>query len=81
MVPEYLSEIPRDPFDGASLRYRLVDGLPLIWSVGPDRIDQSGLTFDGSEAPRWLVPRRNDGLIGAEDLVLWPLATSDTSGE
>ena len=81
MVPEYLSEIPRDPFDGESLRYRLVDGLPLIWSIGADRIDQSGATFDGSEASRWLVPRRNDGLIGAEDLVLWPLATSDTSGE
>ncbi len=81
MVPEYLSEIPRDPFDGESLRYRLVDGLPLIWSIGADRIDQSGATFDGSEASRWLVPRRNEGLIVAEDLVLWPLATSDTSRE
>ena len=81
MVPESISEIPRDPFDGEPLRYRLVDGLPLIWSVGPDRIDQSGATFDDSEASRWLVPRRNEGLIVAEDLVLWPLATSDASDE
>ena len=81
MVPGYLSEIPRDPFDGESLRYRLVDGLPLIWSVGADRIDQSGATFDGSQAPPWLVPRKDDGLIVAEDLVLWQLATPGTSGE
>ena len=81
MIPESLSEIPRDPFDGESLRYRIVDGLPLIWSVGPDRIDQSGATFDGSEAPRWFVPRRNDAPGVAEDLVFWPLATSDTSDE
>jgi hypothetical protein len=45
LVPAYLREIPKDPFDGRPLRLnRLVDGL-VIYSVGPDGEDNGG-TFD-----------------------------------
>jgi hypothetical protein len=37
LVPEYLREVQRDPFDGAALRYRRLENAIVIYSVGPDR--------------------------------------------
>jgi hypothetical protein len=43
LVPEFLSEIPRDPVDGKSLRYRTNwEGTFLLYSVGEDGNDNGG---------------------------------------
>ena len=42
LVPEYLSEVPRDPFDGAPFRYSADKGL--IWAVGKNLTDEGGST-------------------------------------
>jgi hypothetical protein len=42
LVPRYLDAVPSDPFDGQPLRRRRwADGL-VIYSLGPDRIDDGG---------------------------------------
>jgi hypothetical protein len=60
LVPRFLAAIPRDPFDGAPLRYALRDGVPLMWSIGNDRIDDGGRpaageedTLDSPKMSRW----------------------------
>ncbi len=40
LVPEYLSEVPRDPFDGAPFRYSAEKGL--VWAVGKNLTDEGG---------------------------------------
>ncbi len=37
-----ISEIPLDPFDAKPLRYRRTETGFLLWSIGPDMIDQGG---------------------------------------
>ena len=79
LVPDLLPMVPPDRFDGNPLRYRLVDGRPLVYSVGSDRNDDQG------RAPRNKAGRRDpqrarlvsqgerepaDG-----DWVLWPAAS------
>lgn len=39
--------VGRDPFDGESLRYVLKDGIPMIYILGPDRIDDGGAWIKG----------------------------------
>jgi hypothetical protein len=47
LVPLYLREGQRDPFDGAALRYRRLEHGVVIYSVGPDGKDHGGqLTRD-----------------------------------
>jgi hypothetical protein len=36
LIPTYLANIPLDPFDGASLRYRRLEDGVVLYSVGPD---------------------------------------------
>ena len=40
LVPQYLAEVPRDPFDGAPFRYSKEKGL--AWSVGKNLTDEDG---------------------------------------
>lgn len=43
LVPEYLAEVPRDPFDGAPLRYiRHETGGYTVYTIGDDGIDHGG---------------------------------------
>jgi hypothetical protein len=42
LVPAYLDAVPLDPFDGRPLRYRLADGGVIVYSVGPDGVDNKG---------------------------------------
>jgi hypothetical protein len=42
LVPEFLPEVPTDPFDGASLRYRKTDTGYILYSVGRNRCDDGG---------------------------------------
>lgn len=41
-VPAFVKEVPQDPFDGKSLRYRSTKGGFLLYSVGPDLEDNGG---------------------------------------
>lgn len=42
LVPEFLPEVPLDPFDGKPLRFRLDSHEYRLYSVGSDGIDQGG---------------------------------------
>lgn len=76
LVPSLLPEVPRDRITGEAVRYRVDEGVPVVYSVGADRDDDGGVMVvedDGDAAPhlaaRWDVPvdRAHDG-----DWVLWP---------
>ncbi|HEY4311494.1 MAG TPA: hypothetical protein VGN12_18745 [Pirellulales bacterium] len=42
LVPDLLPAVPADRYDGQPLRYRLRDGRPVVYSIGPDRHDDGG---------------------------------------
>jgi hypothetical protein len=43
LAPMYLHQIPTDPFDGvAPLHYQLQGKKYLLWSIGPDGVDNHG---------------------------------------
>jgi hypothetical protein len=42
LVP-LIPSVPRDRYDGAAMRYSLIDGKPVLYSVGVDRDDDGGL--------------------------------------
>lgn len=42
LVPQFLSTVPIDPFDGAPLRYRKRERGYMVYSVGPDGQDDNG---------------------------------------
>ncbi len=47
LVPEYLKEIPLDPFDGKPFRYS--KSAKAVWAVGVDLKDHGGTMKDGAE--------------------------------
>ena len=47
LVPEFLPAVPQDPFTGGPLRYKLENDAYVIYSLGPDLIDN-----DGDDNPR-----------------------------
>jgi hypothetical protein len=57
LVPEYLSEIPRDLMDGAPLRYRRTESGYDLWSIGSDLKDDGGMILppkDSRAQPDWV---------------------------
>jgi len=42
LVPEFLGEVPTDPYNGSPLKYRRLDDGVVIYSVGPDCQDNGG---------------------------------------
>ncbi|MFN7137889.1 MAG: hypothetical protein ACK4UN_00965, partial [Limisphaerales bacterium] len=67
LVPDYLSQLPRDYFDGQTLRYKLqADGNFLLYSVGADLKDDGGEPTPNDRKQQWHHGR---------DLV-WPRAAS-----
>ena len=46
LVPEYLSAVPRDPFDGKPLRMVTRDGRLVFYSIGLDMKDDGGAALD-----------------------------------
>ena len=46
LVPDYLAAVPRDPFDGKTLRMVTRDGRLVFYSVGQDLKDDGGALFD-----------------------------------
>jgi hypothetical protein len=49
LVPEYLREVPRDPYDGNPLRYLPDQGM--VYAIGPDLVDRGGLPLTGRGEP------------------------------
>ncbi len=49
LAPEFLPSVPSDRINGEPLRYRLVDGKPLVYSVGVDRDDDWGRSAVGRD--------------------------------
>ena len=43
LVPDYLEELPHDPFDGQPLRYKVTDEHVIIYSVGENLTDDGGM--------------------------------------
>jgi hypothetical protein len=46
LVPQYMDDVPLDPFDGHPLRLVVRDNEALIYSIGPDLKDEGGVPFD-----------------------------------
>ncbi|MFT5387715.1 MAG: hypothetical protein ACI9E5_000849 [Candidatus Omnitrophota bacterium] len=48
LYPEYLSEVSKDPFnDFKDIKYIVKEDEVVIYSIGPDRVDQGGdIAFD-----------------------------------
>jgi len=46
LVPDYLIVAPTDPFDGKPLRFKSDDDKIVIYSVGPDAVDDGGAAYD-----------------------------------
>jgi len=51
LVPVYLETVPRDPFDGAPLRYRKLAPGFVVYSVGEDEKDDGGRQSEGYGGP------------------------------
>jgi hypothetical protein len=46
LVPAYLDAVPIDPFDGKPLRLAIKNNQWIIYSVGPDRVDDGGIEIN-----------------------------------
>ncbi|HET6575074.1 MAG TPA: hypothetical protein VFG68_15815 [Fimbriiglobus sp.] len=46
LVPEFIAEVPPDPYDGRPLRLKRTDGGLVLYSVGRDRKDDGGRPMD-----------------------------------
>lgn len=87
LVPNYLKSLPLDVVDGKAIRYRLIDGKPVVYSIGMDRVDNNGRPAMEGDSPartqQWTSAEAAarmvaDGFSNASkfdgDVVLWPRA-------
>ncbi len=84
LVPKFLPSVPPDRYDGKPIKYKLVSGKPLLYSVGADRKDDGGRLPEGSDHGKanrqayewWPANDVEVGLrekkIGDGDWILWP---------
>jgi hypothetical protein len=56
-LPEWIAEVPPDPFDGRPIRMRRVDGGIILYSIGRDRKDDGGHPWDDQKYEGDLVFR------------------------
>jgi len=49
LIPDYLTQIPQDPFDGKPLRYRVESDHYLVYSVGANGVDDGGKQSDDAD--------------------------------
>lgn len=64
LVPQYLPNLPRDPFDGKTLRYSVTAGGYLLYSIGLNSTDDGG-------SPDPLPGRKSRSIYDRKDIV-WP---------
>ena len=80
LTPLLLPSIPADRITGEPLHYRLIDGKPVLYSVGADRDDDGGRMamshgkIDLWNACRWDV-KAKDAMDG--DWVVYPLPKNE----
>jgi len=82
LTPDVLPELPTDRFTGEPLRYRLMEGRPLLYSHGTDRDDDGGVRPTGGNgvARMWSESAQLDSTTVTTawaaahdgDWVLWP---------
>lgn len=65
LIPQYLDDMPRDPFDGHPLRFIVRKNEALIYSIGPDLKDGGGAAFDSRKKTGDLVFTVNAGQNGS----------------
>ena len=46
LAPDYILTLPTDPFDGKPMKWKRTDHGIVIYSVGPDMVDDGGAPFD-----------------------------------
>ena len=51
-------DMPVDPFDGRPLRFRLEDGAVMVYSIGPNRVDDEGKDDGDTDDIVWRIPFR-----------------------
>ncbi|HYW79334.1 MAG TPA: hypothetical protein VE890_07130, partial [Thermoguttaceae bacterium] len=52
LMPDYLSEVPEDPFSSSPLIYRRAGDEYVLYSVGKDGIDDGGPPTDSGDESR-----------------------------
>jgi hypothetical protein len=78
LVPELLPIVPLDRITGDPVKYRVIDGRPVVYSVGVDRKDDGGRPpiirgeIDNTAAASWPQPGQTPGKIPDGDWVLFP---------
>lgn len=70
LVPEFMSALPTDPFDGRPMRYAVRDGAPLLWSIGTDGKDDGGRPPSDPKRDAWNPPGTKTAADG--DWILYP---------
>ncbi|MFT3785690.1 MAG: hypothetical protein QM770_05925 [Tepidisphaeraceae bacterium] len=76
LTPSLLPSVPADPIDGAPMRYRLVDGQPVVYSIGADGDDDGGHNPDPNAEGKVADPRQTwlDGSSHCDgDWILFPV--------
>lgn len=74
LMPMLLPAMPKDRITGEPIRYRLVEGKPVVYSVGIDRDDDAGRAAvnpkthaaDPDIAARWLTGNKPDAVVDGD---------------
>ena len=75
LVPDYIKAVPIDPFGkGAPLRYKTDGKTYVLWSIGPDGIDNGGTPVP------WFNPKRVRKLY-ADERERLPHVNDDSLGD
>ncbi len=89
LAPRYIPEVPVDRITGGPLRYSVVDGRPIVYSVGVDLDDDGGrLPLDTAgkkvaplKAVDWLTDeqrqQRDPATLPDGDWAIWPYPAED----
>ncbi len=93
LVYRYLPQLPVDRMTGGVLKYKLLAGKPIVYSVGGDGDDDGGVTpYDGcpscpypdisgvSSWPKTVVGSGNFAEVVNGDWVIWPLSNPPKLG-
>ena len=46
LVPDFIPVVPRDPFDGQAMRMKRIGQGGVVYSIGPDMVDNGGAPDD-----------------------------------
>ena len=50
LAPEFIPAVPLDPFDGKPMKMKRTEHGLIVYSIGPDMVDNGGAPFDPPEA-------------------------------